>query len=177
MTLKTTCAVCQAIFVKKKCTQLYCSRACYGISWSRRNPEKHRARSRQRRQDHPEWYREREPKYYRTYRAKMLSSRPWRYLLQSARLRAKEKQWAYELDDTWARRRWTGKCEITSIPFEQNGSRGPWPLSPTIDRINSKKGYTKRNSRFVLWGCNAIKGSGTDADMLKIAKAIVNNLQ
>lgn len=167
------CEVCTKPFVKTKRHQKFCSTSCYRLGWARRHPEKHKARSRNRRRANPSWYREREPRYYQTYRAKQISSKPWRYLLQSARLRAKEKGWTFELDDRWAEKRWTGRCAITGLAFIKNKTCGPHPFSATIDRINSKKGYTKRNTRFVLWGCNALKGTGSDKDMRRIAKAII----
>lgn len=119
---------------------------------------------------------ERDAVYSARLRVRKINIRPWCYLLKSAEYRSAEKGWIYELDDAWARARWTGCCEITGLPFEKGGNgRGPQPFSPTVDRINASLGYTKSNTRFILMGCNALKGSGTDTDMLKIARAICNN--
>lgn len=130
-------------------------------------------RQQQRRLSQPEWYKEREPGYGQKHRAKLLSSRPWAYLLKSRQADAAKRGIAFELTDEWARARWTGRCEITSIAFRINGKRGPSPFSPSIDRIDANKGYAQDNARFVLWGCNALKGVGSDIDMLEIAEAIV----
>jgi hypothetical protein len=105
----------------------------------------------------------------------LLSSRPWGYLLKSAQSRAKEKALPFELTDAWACARWNGACEITGILFRKNEKRGPHPFSPSIDRKNPALGYTQSNTRFILWGCNAIKGVGNDFDMYEIAEAIMKS--
>ena len=170
----TNCNVCGTSFQPKMKSQRYCSRLCYKRSWQHNHPNEHKAKSRDRRHSQPEWYREAEPRYYQAYRAKLLRTRPWRYLLVSRRNDAKLKGITFELTDEWARRRWTGQCEITGIEFRINGKRGPFPFSPSLDRIDPQQGYTQNNCRFILWGCNALKGTGTDADMTEIAKAIIN---
>lgn len=167
------CKICSTPFVKKMKSQLYCSRECYKKAWPINNREKAAKRSRLNRLKNPKWYEAREPGYQRTYRAKILSKKPWAYLLRSAHARAAEKNIEYALDDMWASARWIGRCEITEIAFRINGTRGPHPFSPSVDRKNPALGYTKENTRFVLWGCNAIKGVGSDTDMYEIARALV----
>ena len=126
-----------------------------------------------RRETKKEWYAINDPKYYRNYRTKQLEMRPWRYVFQSRRLAAKAEDLSFELTDEWAKSRWTGCCEITGLPFLKNPfGRGPWPFSCTIDKIEAKFGYTQANSRFILSGCNGLKGVGTDAQMYEIAAAI-----
>ena len=166
------CGVCRNTFQAKIKSQKYCCRACYKRAWIHNNRDKYNARMRERRRTKAAWYRQKEPLYYRTYRAKLLSSRPWSYLLQSRRAEAKNKKLAFDLTQEWAAVRWTGCCEITGIAFRSNGKRGPHPFSPSLDRIEPSKGYTQNNCRFILWGCNAIKGVGTDEDMYEIARAI-----
>lgn len=170
---QTAICYCGRAFVKTKNHQRYCSKEHYESAWVRNNRDEYNARVRKRRQDKPEWYREKEPKYYKTYRAKQLKEKPWRYIFSSRRSEAKNNGIAFDLTHEWAAARWTGKCEITKLPFQPNQQKGPWPFSPSLDKIDPKKGYTQNNSRFVLWGCNALKGVGTDEDMLTIARAIV----
>lgn len=167
------CGRCRTPFVKKKRNQRYCTKACYYGAWIEQHPEVNNARQKKRRQEQPEWYREREPLYYKKYRTKIESSRPWSYLLQSRRVESEKRNWPFELTDEWACARWTGRCEITDLEFQKNAVRGPHPFSPTIDKIVPELGYTQANSRFVIWGVNALKGTGTDADMYFIAEAIV----
>lgn len=166
------CDRCGKIFHRNKRHQRYCSEVCYAGAWAANNPEKNAERTRKRRASKPEWYAANEPKYYRTYRSKSLSKRPWKYLLNSRRSEAKKRNLAFDLTDEWAAARWTGCCEITGISFRPNGTKGPHPFSPSLDKIDPKLGYIKNNCRFILWGCNAIKGVGTDEDMFEIAKAI-----
>jgi hypothetical protein len=167
------CDVCSEPFVRLKNNQRYCSRTCYVKAWPINNRKKHNKKSRTRRQEKSEWYRRNEPRYARTYRSNVTGIRPWEFLIKSARSRAKEKGFEYELDDEWASQRWTGCCEITGISFTTNPRKaGPHPWSATVDRIDSSIGYTKKNSRFILWACNALRGTGTDADMMRFAKAI-----
>lgn len=80
----------------------------------------------------------------------------------------------FNLDKKWAEANYTGKCQLTGIKFNLSPNQNPF--SPTVDRINNKKGYTKANCRVILRAVNAAKGTGTDADMLLIAKAIIKNL-
>lgn len=82
----------------------------------------------------------------------------------------------FTLTDEWCAARWTGRCELTNIEFIKNpGGRGPYIFSCTIDRINPKIGYTPENSRFILWGCNGLKGSAADEDMYVVAEALIKN--
>lgn len=63
-----------------------------------------------------------------------------------------------------------GCCALSGITFPL----GPLtPYSMTIDRIKPELGYTKSNVRFIIFGLNALKGPGTDEDVLKICRAVV----
>ncbi len=102
---------------------------------------------------------------------------PWIALLSAARYRAKIKGVPYSLTTEWAASRWTGRCEITGLPFRIGGREsGPKFFSPSIDRIVPAQGYVPENCRFVLWAVNAMKYDGTDEDILMVAKAIVSAL-
>lgn len=86
----------------------------------------------------------------------------------------KRKGLNFTLDANWAKANYTGCCALTGIKFDTKSKITPF--SATIDRINNKKGYTEENSRIILFGVNALKGTGTDEDVLKIAKALVKVL-
>lgn len=114
--------------------------------------------------------------YSRTYRKKFFL----RSMLRMAQSRANALGREFELTEVWAEGRWTGRCELTDTWFVfstgSNGKRGsPCALSPSIDRIDSSRGYTKDNCRFVLWAFNRFKGSDDDGLILAIAKSIVAN--
>lgn len=96
-------------------------------------------------------------------------------LVKSARGRAKSKSIPFSIDIETLRLRWTGKCEITGLPFVvAKGHQGIY--SPSIDRIDPALGYVDGNCRFILASINWFKSSGTDADVLRIARAIVANM-
>lgn len=172
---RVACKTCTASFERTKRHQLYCCRRCYELGCNDEHRDKKSAYARKKRIENPEWFQQREPLYAKKHKAKMFSTRPWNYLLTSAKNRAKERGLVFELTHEWAKERWTGRCEITGLEFRQGKKPGPQPFSPSIDRIHAHIGYTKENCRFVVWGCNAIKGVGTDADMYEIAAAITTS--
>jgi hypothetical protein len=98
---------------------------------------------------------------------------PWLNALRGSKQRAAKHNIPFTLTKEWAEARWTGRCEVTGIEFVLSDKRSPYLFSPSLDRIIPTVGYTPENSRFVLHAVNALKGQGTDEDMLTIAKAIV----
>ena len=117
-------------------------------------------------------HKEREVKRYHATRTWL----PWLNAYRGSKARAKKHNVAFTLTKEWAAEKWTGRCAVTNIEFVLSTSRSPYLFSPSIDRIVPSLGYTPENSRFVLHAVNALKGAGTDADMLAIAKAIVLKL-
>lgn len=99
---------------------------------------------------------------------------PWKPLLKSAEERARKKNVPFTLTPEWAVGRWTGRCEVTNVPFGI-GLRvsGPKLLSPSIDRRVPALGYVPENCRFVIWAVNALKYDGSDDDMIAIARLVV----
>lgn len=67
-----------------------------------------------------------------------------------------------------------GFCETTGILFELIERNKKWsPFSPSVDRIDCTKGYTKDNSRVVCLIFNLSRNQFTDEDVLKMARAMV----
>lgn len=92
------------------------------------------------------------------------------------------KSWAhFGLDQSWFETELAkGVCSVTGLPFVlpsyqpgAKGKRGPW--TPSVDRIDNKKGYTKSNSRLVVWIYNLAKNSYEDADILKMCAALASS--
>lgn len=53
-----------------------------------------------------------------------------------------------------------GCCPVFGFPLEWN-SAGFRETSPSIDRIDSSKGYTKENIQIISWKANRLKSSAT----------------
>lgn len=68
-----------------------------------------------------------------------------------------------------------GYCELTRLPFDflPHPKYAKNPYSPSIDRIDSTKGYTKENVRIVLWQVNLMRGEMTDEEVELICKKFI----
>lgn len=67
-----------------------------------------------------------------------------------------------------------GFCVETGIEFvyEKQDRFKCHPYSPSVDRIDSTKGYTKDNVRMVIWQYNLMKGEMTDEELLIVCERI-----
>lgn len=66
------------------------------------------------------------------------------------------------------------KCALTKIDFDMNSGKGN-PFSPSIDRIDSSRGYHKDNIRLVCYAVNiGLSNFGTDT-YVYICKAVAEN--
>jgi len=93
-------------------------------------------------------------------------------ILTGSRKRARDKQLEFNIDKEWVDMKLSnGICEITGIPFVYEAKS---PFTPSIDRIDSLKGYTKDNCQLVCKIYNFAKNEFTDADVLTMAKAIIS---
>lgn len=101
------------------------------------------------------------------------SRRPWKVLENAKRSSARKRGIPYSLSARWFKLNYLRGCAITGIPFSM-GNGTICPLSATVDRIDASKNYTARNCRMVLHAVNALRGSGDDELMLRIARAIVD---
>lgn len=98
----------------------------------------------------------------------------WIEMIKTAKDRAAKQGIPFDLTNEWGAQRWTGFCELTGLPFDDQVGKGETsPRSPSIDKIIPALGYVQTNCRFVLIAVNMMKGSGTDADVLAVAQAIV----
>ena len=72
-----------------------------------------------------------------------------------------------------------GYCELTGIKFDltPHPEKNHNPFAPSIDRIDSKKGYTKNNIRIVLWFVNCAVGEGSDEEALPLLKIMVEAIE
>jgi hypothetical protein len=57
------------------------------------------------------------------------------------------------------------------LDFEHSGGiRGRNPNSPSLDRFDNNKGYTKENIRIISWRANSLKSDGSFDEFVKIVK-------
>ena len=107
--------------------------------------------------------------------AKSRASNPERIIrrdiLSQRKYSAKKKGMDYNLTDEWRDDKLsTGKCEKTGIPFVYEFHS---PYVPSIDRIDSSKGYTTDNCQMVITVYNTAKNVYTDDLMLEMSKALI----
>ena len=124
---------------------------------------------------------ERHPGVSRAALRKRRAESPWYQAVFGSGQRARDRKLDHNLTKEWAIATYTGFCFLTGIPFvvaakEKAGRSGGRTYSPSIDRINPLKGYTQDNCRWVLHAVNNFKGEMTDAEMLTVAKALVDRL-
>jgi ribosomal protein L24E len=126
---------------KKGRTHFFCSRNCsakYGNLKTKRRPPK------------PQWGNQYGKKGEFTY-----------YLNK-----AKSRKHTFDLDDVYLCSIWTGKCAITGISISKKTSKlRNTPITASLDRIDSKKGYVKGNVQFVAYSVNLAKSSFTNVEI------------
>ena len=77
-------------------------------------------------------------------------------------------------------RKWVsqdGLCAKTGIPMQLTSGtiKARNNLRVSIDRKNNRLGYTKSNTRLVVWQYNNAKGTGTDQELDAFCRAYVQN--
>jgi hypothetical protein len=88
-----------------------------------------------------------------------------------AKYRAKQKGLSFDLDAEDIQRRIDANaCELTGVPFDLTGGK-TWD-SPSLDRIDSTRGYTQDNVRVVLYCVNVMANVWGPKKILDIADAI-----
>ena len=140
------------------------------------DPEKARADARARRAANPEAYKG----YGRKEQAIRREKQPWLAAFHSRRKHAEKRGLLFTITTAWAKARYTGKCELSGIPFDirkrdQVGNPGPRPHSISIDKIEQAKGYTPDNCRFILNCLNTMRGSGSDELMMATIQALMDH--
>ncbi len=101
-------------------------------------------------------------------------------LISAARLRAKQNNLEFELDLEWLVKKVKhGRCEVSNLKFTFDPPKRGYhhnPYAPSLDRHDSKKGYTKANTKVVIWAYNQAKGQWNDKHFRRIIKAIYRGL-
>jgi len=71
-----------------------------------------------------------------------------------------------------------GKCSVTGLPFDMQMGKGKKrnPFRPSVDRVDSSKGYVKRNIQIVLAIVNTMKMDYTDDIINPVIRAWCSKL-
>jgi hypothetical protein len=90
-------------------------------------------------------------------------------LLHGAKTRASKKGFDFDIDAEFLTEMLTDsgyKCAVTGIEMNlfSSGRKKANPFKCSLDRIDSSKGYTKDNVRFVCWAVNQMKADRTDEE-------------
>lgn len=106
--------------------------------------------------------------YQRKYQAKRRKNFEYRLqmLLNASKQRAilKNREHSITLEDIKELYPIDGKCPVFGFDLEFN-SEGFKETSPSIDRIDSSKGYTKDNIQIISWKANRLKSCATVEDL------------
>jgi hypothetical protein len=98
-------------------------------------------------------------------------------MLTTAKSRAKRDRLKIDLDYAWLLKKLkAGRCEVTDVVFDLAPNTHGYKTNldaPSIDRIDSKKGYLKSNCQLVTWQYNAAKNEGTHTDVVSFSLALL----
>lgn len=100
-------------------------------------------------------------------------------MISSIKTRSKRKGYEFNLDnykEQIIKRILNGFCEVTKLPFKYEDDdycNRAWV--PSLDRINSNKGYVYDNIRIVVWLYNRCRVDDQDKNLLIMAKALIEN--
>lgn len=90
-------------------------------------------------------------------------------LIAAARVRSRNKGILFALDgfsDELQRRIDAGFCELSGVAFDM--SPGRKPTSPSLDRLDASKGYTKDNVRVICHALNVALGDWGEEQLAPI---------
>lgn len=140
--------------------------------WRKNNPEKKRAQTERCLARYPGL----KDKYNRECNERDIA----RYIFRQCKGRAKSIGREFLLTYSWvAEKVNAGVCARTNLPFIfEIGNKKVYkawkcsPFFPSIDRIDSKLGYTETNCQVVCVMYNMAKNQWTDAEVLKFARGL-----
>lgn len=100
---------------------------------------------------------------------------PMRSMARNAcrRCRVISRKLGVESDITrdWLLEKFHGRCEVTGLPFDFSVPHGPF--GPSVDRIVPGSPYLMANVRIVVLIYNTLRLNHSDADVLRMARALV----
>jgi len=94
-------------------------------------------------------------------------------LARDAKKRAAKAGLPFALTVEWIEERILDGCPLSGMQFDLSPGMVN-PFSPSVDKVKNHLGYTQDNCRVIIYGLNALKGTGTDADLLNISKVVID---
>lgn len=106
------------------------------------------------------------------YNYRWRSKNPRKYILQNARGSAKQRGLYFDLkeEDIII----PNKCPVFGMTLELVWGEGVKDNKPSLDRIDSSKGYTKDNIQVISWRANNLKKDATPNEIMKLARFMCN---
>ena len=98
---------------------------------------------------------------------------PEMYLLRNPRARARQKGWDFDL--TVEDIKIPTHCPVLHVKLDPVSSGTPF--SPSVDRIDCKRGYTKDNVRVISWRANNLLGDGVLSEFKNIVEFLEKQSQ
>jgi hypothetical protein len=79
----------------------------------------------------------------------------------------------FELDYEWVCSQLKNNvCPVTKLPFYL-GKEPRHPMTPSIDKIDPNKGYTKKNCRVICYWYNTEKSNYSEETVMSLCEAVV----
>ena len=111
-----------------------------------------------------------------TYRAQVRTSRWWTGLSRQHRKTSRNSGHESEIGAAWIREQYdrqNGRCFYTGVPFVIDATiRGM--RRPSLDRVDSSKGYTRENTVLCLTAINYLKNDYPAEDVVRLLLDIVD---
>jgi len=117
-------------------------------------------------------HKEKYPDYAQGYRAKNRA----KYLVAECRRRSEKLALPFDLNqhvEEIQQRMDNGICELTGFPLDLGARRGRPFNTPSLDRIDPKKGYVYSNIRVICFAANAMLGDWGEQRALAVARSWV----
>lgn len=132
-----------------------------------KNKEKILARQKEMQKERATKVKERQEKYYKTKDGRITR------LLSNARRRARDNNLECDLDLDFLRSIAPDNCPVFGFPLDWTNwgemNQIANESSPSLDKINPNKGYTKENVIFLSWKANRLKSNATHEELQTLA--------
>lgn len=94
--------------------------------------------------------------------------RPHIILWRNAKLRAKRRGIEFHITQEDIKEIFPNECPVYNKPFVYGSKGAPNDWAPTLDRIDSTKGYVRDNIAVISYRANTIKNRGSVDDLKRI---------